>query len=334
MNTWRDERWKVAALNRSEEDRLYDAVEEIRDWIERLPREVGVFTSNLLMVLSGGRPKEKEFDSLADAEKHLTWLYKEGVKLNRREKDKNLGIALRDLKSTQKKAVQHIDEMLEKMLEPETPPSPVPPPPPKPTGKVADFLKKIKPPPGFKIRKMDPAKKGWGSVFGWVEMENADKSIEVTLLVNESKSDWDRKQGEFTITGEVYYTVPGKGRYSIGRRGVDSAFWGSEKDLKKGMAEAIKRAEEGIKRVGKSTAIVFERGGKFMLTPEALKRHRDELKTKGSTLFRPSGFGTGYNVSKRRKQQWSGGPYTNPVPPEVEKMLGMKGLFFERLDFD
>jgi hypothetical protein len=133
---------------------------------------------------------------------------------------------------------------------------------------------------------------------------------------------------------------PGTCKFKIGdgwrtfdRRGVDDSFYW--KPLYKGHEVNLEETfEELFKRIAKSrefslTAINVPEIG-HSVSPERLTTLKGELNKKGSISFYPSGFGTGYNITKKTTRRFG----VKRATKALEDFFGVAPLFIETFDCD
>jgi hypothetical protein len=122
---------------------------------------------------------------------------------------------------------------------------------------------------------------------------------------------------------------------SFDRRGVDSSFYWKPFDYEKAEQIDIRVVLElQLKRVAErreysKTAISIPDVG-YTTSPEGLVRLKQHLKTKGWVSFYPSGFGTGYVVTRKTPRQFG----VRRAKPELEKFFEMSPLYVESVDCD
>lgn len=133
---------------------------------------------------------------------------------------------------------------------------------------------------------------------------------------------------------------PGTCKFKIGdgwrtfdRCGVDDSFYW--KPLFKGDEVNLEETfEELFKRIAKSrefslTAISVPEIG-HSVSPERLTTLKAELNKNGFISFHPSGFGTGYNVTKKTTRRYG----VKRATKALEDFFGVAPLFIETFDCD
>ena len=125
----------------------------------------------------------------------------------------------------------------------------------------------------------------------------------------------------------------GTGWMSFDRTGVEDSFyhhamWKEDKhnyDVNQIVAEQLERIAK--RRVYYETAVGIP-GIPFTVAPEAVESLKQRLKKVGQISFTPSGFGTGYVISKRRSS------YAQPASQEMATFFGVSKLWVSTLDCD
>lgn len=145
-------------------------------------------------------------------------------------------------------------------------------------------------------------------------------------------------QGGGVGTTEYWYEPAGKPGFwaSFDRRGVDNSFYWIEQgkpDRCKTTAEMIEVFKEQIERVKKmrdyaTTAIQIPEIG-FSVSPDGKVKHLAALQLYGYTQFTPSGFGTGYTISKRKQHS-----YSKPASQALIDFWGVGSLYISTMDCD
>src|SRR5262245_57267386 len=135
---------------------------------------------------------------------------------------------------------------------------------------------------------------------------------------------------EFTQYGDghTHYLDPAHGNFwfNFDRTGVESSFYhapmwtGDEpKDLNALVSEQIERVAKQL--AYRATAVKVPTLG-YTVAPEGVAQLQLQIKQRGYVSFSPSGFGTGYLVSKRRQSR-----FDERAKPELEKFLGYQPLY-------
>jgi hypothetical protein len=191
----------------------------------------------------------------------------------------------------------------------------------------AQFTKKmktIKVPAGFTA---EFKTESWGFI---ATKENVHETF-VLVKPDDTKITFDQSG-----SGHVEYKANGKW-YTFDRRGVEDSFYfialwkgdtSGKKDLNVLVADQLKRIE--AKREYHATAIPVP-GLPFTVAPDGVEKLKKQLQTMRTIHFTPSGFGTGYAVSKLR----SGYRYGEKrASPELEQFLGHAPLYITTMDCD
>ena len=151
---------------------------------------------------------------------------------------------------------------------------------------------------------------------------NKDESLEIEVTAG--------RPGESSkFYGEVYYTVPDKGRYSIGRRGIDSGIhvdWKDQRNLSQLIKDIEKDVDERKQRI--LGAIDVSIGGRtWNVQPENIKKYKKQLDNGENVTFMPHGFGIGLTLSRKPS------PYSKIAPGDAKKTFGSP-LFVSEFDAD
>lgn len=123
------------------------------------------------------------------------------------------------------------------------------------------------------------------------------------------------------------------------RTGVESSFYwkpwdykGAEKvDMKKVFADQLRRIAE--RRDYAKTAVKVPEIG-YTVAPGSIPELKARLRKSGSISFTPSGFGTGYCVTRRRPSPSAMRYGAKRAGKELEKFFGHSPLFIETMDCD
>jgi hypothetical protein len=132
--------------------------------------------------------------------------------------------------------------------------------------------------------------------------------------------------------GHTSFKTP-RGWLSFDRRGVEDSFYhrplfkgDKKRDLNELVTEQLERVRD---RQAYYAAAVPIPGIPFTVAPDGVEGLKERLK-KGSLTFTPSGFGTGYVVSKRPQR----GQQSKRATSELETFLGSSPLFVSTFDAD
>jgi hypothetical protein len=129
--------------------------------------------------------------------------------------------------------------------------------------------------------------------------------------------------------GSTSFKVAGGGWRTFDRIGVSASFYWKSFDRKGApkvdLNEVFKQQLERIAkhREYSKTAITIPQIG-HTVSPDGLKRLKEEFKTKGWHSFHPSGFGTGYTVSVKKLR------YGERATKELETFIGIAPLYVEK----
>jgi len=136
-----------------------------------------------------------------------------------------------------------------------------------------------------------------------------------------------------------FKTDKGVGTYD--RPGVDDSFHWIKYSYTKGVKDKVcspdeikATLDEQFVRIEKSrafaaTALTIPDIG-FSVSPEALEDHKKTLKTRGHISFMPSGFGTGYNITRRTTRRYG----VKKGSAALEAFFGIAPLYVESFDCD
>jgi hypothetical protein len=130
--------------------------------------------------------------------------------------------------------------------------------------------------------------------------------------------------------GEVHYKVPGKGTYTLGRRGFDSGIsesWNTDKDVNDVIKEKIEEVKAKQEKIGRSVNVPVA-GNTWNVVPERLEQMKQELSAGKTVTFSPHGMGTGYHVSKNPSR------FAQKADKTTEDILGVSPLYIESYDHD
>lgn len=122
---------------------------------------------------------------------------------------------------------------------------------------------------------------------------------------------------------------------SFDRRGVEDSFYVRDWDgklmtvdeLRTTLVDQLGKARAALARDAEAMPVPGLPGG-FTLTQAELENRRHQLTKTGYVRFMPTGFGTGYIVSKKRSR------WANKAKKELVDFLGMGDLYVESLDCD
>ena len=138
-------------------------------------------------------------------------------------------------------------------------------------------------------------------------------------------------------SGHTRFKVDGRGWLTFDRRGVEDSFYHlnpftgvrTEKSLNDIVAEQLAKVEASRVKL-KSSVMVPDVGHYVSL--DGLEQLQLDLKARGYIQFVPSGFGTGYFVSKKPQQGLKYGE--RRASQELEKFLGVSPLYVCPFDCD
>lgn len=136
--------------------------------------------------------------------------------------------------------------------------------------------------------------------------------------------------GDFLVgTGHTTFTTA-KGSFSFDRRGIDDSFYVYQKDtpdtVSQKLIEQVARVVESRSRHLTAETVPFVNN---VITPQAKAEIAAKLKAGKEHTFTPSGFGTAYAVSTKRRNT-----YSRPAPAEMAKFFGVDRLWYDTLDYD
>lgn len=177
------------------------------------------------------------------------------------------------------------------------------------------------------------------------------------FIANMTEEPWDwqgqKTHSVFTLTKPddtiIKFDQNGSGHTSFNteqgwrtfdRRGVEDSFyhvrWDYEKDkspldLNAILAEQLKKIED--RRVYFRTAVpVPGLQGGYTVAPDGVAKLKEQLKKIGHITFTPSGFGTGYCITKKPTRGLRYGE--SRAKPELEAFLGHSPLYVSTMDCD
>jgi hypothetical protein len=127
---------------------------------------------------------------------------------------------------------------------------------------------------------------------------------------------------------------------SFDRRGVEDSFYHAKMydgddqsyDADEIVTEQLKRITESREYHKTAVAVPGLPGGSWTVAPDAVEELKRRLKKSGHLSFTPSGFGTGYMVTKRPQRGLQYGE--TKATPELEAFLGHAPLYVHTLDCD
>jgi len=147
----------------------------------------------------------------------------------------------------------------------------------------------------------------------------------------------DDTQIVFTFEGESGHTYFKAGKDDwrcFDRLGVsDSFYWGDWSGKIRPVADLNNEMIDQIANVARSreylkTAITVPVIG-FTVSPARLEMIKADLKKDRPVIFTPSGFGTGYTITRKKHAH-----YAERAKSELEKSFGFEPLFITRMDCD
>ena len=163
-------------------------------------------------------------------------------------------------------------------------------------------------------------------VGSWKEDHRGVKTYTLEDAANEVKFTFRPRGG-----GETQFNTA-KGWRTFDRTGVEDSFYWKvlyKGDKPKPFDEILK---EQLERIVKSreyaTSAISIPGIPFTVSPEGLTKLKEDLKTKGSRSFMPSGFGTGYVLYTRRVA------HCRVAPKELVDFLGVGPIYITTFDAD
>lgn len=143
-------------------------------------------------------------------------------------------------------------------------------------------------------------------------------------------------------TTKYWYEPQGKPGFwaSFDRRGVDNSFYWIDHSYTKGKPDVVKTIVEMIeifknqidkvkkmREYGKSAIQIPQIG--FSTSPAGKAEHIKRIQDTGYTQFTPSGFGTGYTLSRRKLYS-----YSKPAGKELIDFFGLGPLWISTMDCD
>lgn len=141
--------------------------------------------------------------------------------------------------------------------------------------------------------------------------------------------------------GHTHFKLPNGNWASFDRLGVEDSFywmdtWGKDKGKVKNLNEIVTEqlAKIAAKLEYYKTAIKVPGlpGGGWTVAPDGVKKLQEQLAKSGHVTFVPSGFGTGYMVTKHMQRGCRHGEAR--AKPELEAFLGHKPLYVTTMDCD
>jgi len=193
---------------------------------------------------------------------------------------------------------------------------------------ILKLIKEIAPPPGFTKTITEIPKDNWQMGYTVVELAKDEPNDRIKIkmdfyLDTKVKSSWDTVASGHTTFSSA------QGDRSFDRLGVEDSFYVNGDSTIQSVTEKINEQIERIKtsrqRLAQSESIP---GLPFLVTPETKASITAKLSSGKSHSFMPSGFGTGYRISKR------GGRWAKRCSSETEKFFGVSPLFYETMDCD
>jgi hypothetical protein len=188
---------------------------------------------------------------------------------------------------------------------------------------VTKFLEEIAVPEGF-TKTFCEEDYSWGRekiLHPAVKLEKGTE-IEIKIVITDPNGSWACGSGHTSFSTKL-------GRRTFDRRGVEDSFYVDKDDTVEKVNEKVRRqiekVAESVSRMARSQAIPVLG---FTVTPEALEEIKAKLAKGKSHTFTPSGFGTGYVISKKRSR------FARHCDPAINAFFGVGALYFETLDCD
>lgn len=184
-------------------------------------------------------------------------------------------------------------------------------------------MKPVKVPEGFTVE--------WGeSSWGFGANEHTYRHCTLKSATVEIKFD-DNGSGHTRFkTGESWLTFD--------RTGVEDSFYHRAlfkgdrcDDLNAIVKEQLERVQ---KRLDYYKSAISLPGIPFTVAPGGIDQLKVELGRRGFITFIPSGFGTGYNVSRKAGRDGMSGRPAPRATAELEKLLGHSPLYVSKFDAD
>jgi hypothetical protein len=150
-----------------------------------------------------------------------------------------------------------------------------------------------------------------------------DEGTRITIDFFDAKNEWG-----CAADGSTSFMTE-KGRRTFDRIGVESSFYLSGEDTPERAAGTIRdqwRMIEAARARSKTSIPVPVIG--FSVQPETKAEITKRLLAGSSYSFRPSGFGTGYTISTKRR--WRGDKFA----PEVAAFFGVETIWYSEDDCD
>lgn len=152
------------------------------------------------------------------------------------------------------------------------------------------------------------------------------------VLVYVVKSETIEIRFDQTGSGHTLF-VNGDSKSTFDRLGVEDSFyhlplWEGDPepyDLNAILKEQVQRVAQYFEY--KKTALTVP-GIPFSIAPDSLAGYQQRLKTKGTISFMPSGFGTGYQISRAMRRG------AKRASTAMEKFFGVAPLFISTFDAD
>lgn len=156
---------------------------------------------------------------------------------------------------------------------------------------------------------------------------------EPTELVFVLKSDDVKIEFDQNGSGHTHFKT-GDGWLCFDRRGIEDSFYHLplyEKDTVKDINEIVAKqlVKIGERREYHKTAVKIPDVG-YTTSPEGVEKLKAQMKKVGNVSFHPSGFGTGYRVTKKTLQRYG----VRRAKPELETFFGVSPLWVESFDAD
>lgn len=151
-----------------------------------------------------------------------------------------------------------------------------------------------------------------------------DGTTSIRVESDQRESDW------LIASGHVDFKTS-QGRFSFDRRGVEDSFYVDAGDTPEDVGRKI---EEQIARVLERRA-AHEKAEKVpffghVVTPERRAEMSAALRAGRTATLRPSGFGTAYVLSAKKRR----GPEAGLARPDVAAFFGLKRVYVEKQDWD
>jgi hypothetical protein len=181
-----------------------------------------------------------------------------------------------------------------------------------------DFINLVKPPAGFNIKINNES---WGKET-WLGFSVTGPGVEIQFDQHGS--------------GHTRFQTDKGAWLSFDRRGVEDSFYWKPLDKDTRETDPNKIIAEQLERIAKRQeyyrSAVSIPGIPFTVTPDGIEDLKKRLTKDGSVSFMPSGFGTGYVVTRRKPKVLKYG--NKRAAPETEKFFGQAPLYITTFDAD